>query len=342
MRNQQDDSSSHHRRKERNVRLSRERRCRERAIGTGFFLRRAESTTVSPTLNIHSTCSTIHGSIDNKLLEVPVTLIYEHGTSGISKVDNKALIDSGSEGEFIDQNFTRSLGLKQTALEEPIKVFNIDGTQNKRGTITHYTELDLLIGERIKRLRLYITGLGKQKVLLGYTWLWKENPDINWKQWKIRWRPIEANEDYKRLLVNALEQGSKEWIESCGNETLHPSIKEIEDEDEWMNSSVNPPPGIEIISEDFKDFNKITIRYLGTDDSLMDIWNSACPDDSLSEIWINATLSPSQKFAIKQEEGKKSKQRKKLYYWSITNIWTSFRKKWNTSPRHDHGTMLST
>ena len=97
----------------------------------GFFLRRAESTTVSPTLNIHSTCSTIHGSIDNKLLEVPVTLIYENGTSGISKVDNKALIDSGSEGEFIDQNFARSLRIKQTALEEPIKVFNIDGTWNK-------------------------------------------------------------------------------------------------------------------------------------------------------------------------------------------------------------------
>ena len=71
----------------------------------GFFLRRAESMTVSPTLNIHSTCSTIHSSIDNKLLEVPVTLIYENGTSGISKVDNRALIDSGSEGKFIDQNF---------------------------------------------------------------------------------------------------------------------------------------------------------------------------------------------------------------------------------------------
>ena len=37
------------------------------------------------------------------------------------------------------------------ALDEPIKVFNIDGTRNKRGTITHYTELDLLIGEQIKK-----------------------------------------------------------------------------------------------------------------------------------------------------------------------------------------------
>ena len=107
-----------------------------------------------------------------------------------------------------------------------------------------------------------------------------------------------------KLSVNAPEQGSEEWIESCGNETLHPSIEEVEDEDEWMNSSINPPPGIEIIMEDFKDFNEITIRYLGTDDSLMDIWNSACPDDTLSEIWINTTLSPSQEFAIKQDKGK--------------------------------------
>ena len=67
-----------------------------------------------------------------------MTLIYEHGTNGISKVDNKALIDSGSEGEFIDQNFARSLGLKQTALKELIKVFNVDehGTNEAPSHIT--------------------------------------------------------------------------------------------------------------------------------------------------------------------------------------------------------------
>ena len=183
------------------------------------------------------------------------------------------------------------------ALEELIKVFNIDGTQNKRGTITHYMELDLLIGEWIKKLWLYITGLGKQKVLLGFTWLQKENLDIDWKQGKIKWQPIEANDDYMKLSVNAPEQGSEEWIESCGNETLHPFIEEIKDEDEWINSSVNP-------ASDLEDFNEITIRYISTDNSLMDIWNSTCPEDMLLEIWINATLSPSQEFAIKQEEGK--------------------------------------
>jgi hypothetical protein len=226
-----------------------------------------------------------------------VTLIYSDGTSRISKVDNKTLIDSGSEGEFIDQNYARSLGIKQTALDKPIKVLNIDGTWNKRGTITHFTEIDLSIGDQIKKQRLYITGLGKQKILLGFTWLRKENPDINWQTGNIKWRPIEANEDYMKLSVNTPEQGSEEWIESYGNETLHPFIEEIKDEDEWMNSSVNPP-------SDLDNFNEITIRYIGTDDSLMDIWNSACPDDSLAEIWISATLSPSQEFAIKQDEGK--------------------------------------
>jgi len=36
-------------------------------------------------------------------------------------------------------------------LEELIKVLNVDGTRNKRGTITHFTEIDLKIGNRIRK-----------------------------------------------------------------------------------------------------------------------------------------------------------------------------------------------
>ena len=106
-------------------------------------------------------------------------------TSETSTVDTQALIDSGAEGEFIDQNYVRKLGIKQTAL--PIKVLNVDGTWNKRGIITHYTELDLLIENRIKQQWLYITGLAKQKIILGFTWLKEINPDINWQTGKIKW-----------------------------------------------------------------------------------------------------------------------------------------------------------
>ena len=61
--------------------------------------------TVSPTLNVYHTCSTIPGQIDNKLLNVPVTIMHNERTSETSTVDTQALIDSGTEGEFIDQNY---------------------------------------------------------------------------------------------------------------------------------------------------------------------------------------------------------------------------------------------
>ena len=73
----------------------------------------------------------------------------------------------------------------------------------------------------------------------------------------------------------------------------------------------------------------------------MDIWNSACPDDTLSETWINATLSPSQEFAIKQDEGKE-KQTAEQIVQNTMNIWTSSRKNLNTSLNHDHGITQST
>ena len=52
-------------------------------------------------------------------------------TSETSTVDTQALIDSGTEGEFIDQNYVRKLGIEQIPLREPIKVLNVDGTRNK-------------------------------------------------------------------------------------------------------------------------------------------------------------------------------------------------------------------
>ena len=47
-------------------------------------------------------------------------------------------MDCGAGGKFIDQNYTRMKGIKMEALKEPIQVYNVDGTPNKRGTIRYY------------------------------------------------------------------------------------------------------------------------------------------------------------------------------------------------------------
>ena len=102
-------------------------------------------------------------------------------------VEMKVLLDTGAGGKFIDQNFIRNQKIKTKNLEHPIEVFNVDGTPNKRGTIMKYTRLDLMINGRTRPHNLFVTRLGKQKIILGYPWFKQDNPEINWEKCTLTW-----------------------------------------------------------------------------------------------------------------------------------------------------------
>ena len=78
----------------------------------------------------------------------------------VENVKTLGLIDSGAGGKFIDQDFMKESGFKTLKLEEPLRVLNVDGTENKRGTIKDYVELDLEINRRKSLEQLMVTGLG--------------------------------------------------------------------------------------------------------------------------------------------------------------------------------------
>ena len=83
-------------------------------------------------------------------------------------------------------NYAKDKGLNLETLKNPIKVYNRDGTLNKRGTIRHYMDLNIEILGRISKERFLITGLGRQKIILGFPWLAKANPIINWKKGTLK------------------------------------------------------------------------------------------------------------------------------------------------------------
>ena len=87
-------------------------------------------------------------------------------------------------------------------MEKPITARNMDGTRNKLGTITSYVELPLKINGRTRRTRLLVTGLGKQRIILGFPWLNEQNPDINWKTGEFKWRP-------RKLVIKRWEDPTK-------------------------------------------------------------------------------------------------------------------------------------
>ena len=65
-------------------------------------------------------------------------------------VEALALIDSGAGGKFIDQAYVRKLRMKTQKLEQPLIAWNIDGTPNKKGKITSFVILNLVINGRTK------------------------------------------------------------------------------------------------------------------------------------------------------------------------------------------------
>ena len=69
-------------------------------------------------------------------------------------------------------------------------VRNIDGTLNKTRTITSYIDLRMEIDGQIMDEQLLVTGLGNQRIILGFLWLNEYNPDINWKTGEFKWRTL--------------------------------------------------------------------------------------------------------------------------------------------------------
>jgi transposase InsO family protein len=136
---------------------------------------------VSPYLEIFSVTV---GTIQSKSLSIPIEINCERNEN----VETLALIDSGAGGEFIDQNYAKNEKFEILKLEKPLLARNVDGTTNKSGTITSYVNLTMTINGRTERTQLLVTGLGKQRIILGFPWLNKHNPNINWQTGHLAWR----------------------------------------------------------------------------------------------------------------------------------------------------------
>ena len=66
-------------------------------------------------------------------------------------------------------------------MEEPRKLLNVDGTENKSGELKYYTDFQVQTGTNYTNLCFYLTELGEQKAIMGYPWFVAAQPKINWK-----------------------------------------------------------------------------------------------------------------------------------------------------------------
>ena len=183
--------------------------------------------TTSPPLYIFSVNSAKYNS-----LSIPISIKKRENET----VETLALIDSGAGGTFIDQNYARNIGLIPQKLEKPIIARNVDGTENKKGKITSFVNIEFTINNRTITTQAHVTGLGKQRIILGFPWLTEYNPDIDWKIGKFTWqtkRPFKI----KRHPVDPLHKAKC----LARLATLQkPTITEEIDREEHLNHTQHP------------------------------------------------------------------------------------------------------
>ena len=99
------------------------------------------------------------------------------------------MIDSGAEGVFLDEEFVRENSIPCRDLPNPIKVTNVDGSENISGYIikTAVVVLKAANGKHTELLRCFVTKLGGDSLILGLPWLRKHNPDIDWDGGETLW-----------------------------------------------------------------------------------------------------------------------------------------------------------
>ena len=165
----------------------------------------------------------ISPTILTKTIQIPIKFYPESGSHNIPKVETLALIDSGAGGIFIDKEYQQQLKLPIHRLPRSIKVKNVDGTKNKTGEITGYIIIEIHVAGRHATEIAFVTGLGRQRIILGVPWLRGWNPDIDWKKSSLEWRDTaEATtvktpaEEPKQLKFLERKEMSRKMLKNSG------------------------------------------------------------------------------------------------------------------------------
>ena len=111
------------------------------------------------------------------------------------QMDENALLDCGATGLFMDTKWAKENFIFMTELEYLIHVYNVDGSRNSVGSITHKAMLIMIHKGHREKVTFKICDLGKVNLIIGYTWPKKHNPEIDWTMGKIKFTrcPPECN-----------------------------------------------------------------------------------------------------------------------------------------------------
>ncbi|KAF4609745.1 hypothetical protein D9613_011971 [Agrocybe pediades] len=159
-----------------------------------------------------------------------------------------ALLDSGATGLFLDTGFVKYHNLNTRKLPRAIPVYNVDGTLNKSGSIYEEVDLIMMYKNHTEKTTFAVCDLGDKSAIIGHTWLYLHNPDVNWQTGDIQFTrcPSGCQMEVKRARrkrqkIAAIQRRQLPQFDDEGDDYSEESPdSEIESEDRIFISYLHP------------------------------------------------------------------------------------------------------
>ncbi|KAG5715679.1 hypothetical protein E4T56_gene463 [Termitomyces sp. T112] len=170
-------------------------------------------------------------------------------------------------GLFLNTDYVQQHHLTTCPLSCPIPVYNVDGMLNEAGSICSVVDLVLHYQDHSEQAAFAVTSLEKQYIILGFTWLCKHNPEIDWTK-------EEACKEQRAKVHEHAARGPYEDVLGVGCE----SLEEEGGEGEWTSS-----PDAESPDETIEVGDRIYATTLSPPPTVAEIWASQTTSQCLAE-----------------------------------------------------------
>jgi hypothetical protein len=141
--------------------------------------------------------------------------IFIHSRSKRAKT--VTLLDSGATENFMNIKYAQKMKLPIQQLTEERRLFNVNGMQNKAGSLKYFTDVTTRMGEKSTRLQYFLTDLGENQVILGYPWFASAQPWIDWVKGWIDYTQLPIvlkSNNANRAIFSARTKGRKAIIKT--------------------------------------------------------------------------------------------------------------------------------
>jgi len=90
------------------------------------------------------------------------------------------LVDSGCTHTGIDKQLVKEEKIRTEPMNRSFEVVNTDKTKN--GEVTQFAPLEVEINGHKEQINAVVTDSNGTDIFLGYDWLVKHNPEVDWSK----------------------------------------------------------------------------------------------------------------------------------------------------------------